>query len=117
MDEVVKATDDFSPSRLIGKGGFGDVFWGMVRGTKVAVKLLTKEGAGQLKPEVTALTRYRCTYCLLTRVILCDHINTCRFRHANLVELLGYCSLPSVIVYEFMGEGSLYDHLHGKVST
>ena len=40
---------------------------------------------------------------------------TCRYRHKNLVELMGVCKSPPALVLEFMEEGSLYDHIH-KVS-
>ena len=35
-----------------------------------------------------------------------------RCRHRNLVDLLGFCSQPPSLVYEFMEEGNLYDRLH-----
>ena len=41
-EELNKATDNFSLSRLLGQGGFGQVYKGFVRHTTVAVKLLTK---------------------------------------------------------------------------
>ena len=63
MEERKRATENFSPSRLVGKGGFGDVFGGVMRATKVAVKCLSPEGGAQLKPEVTAVTRYHNVMC------------------------------------------------------
>ena len=39
-------------------------------------------------------------------------ISTSRFRHPNLVPLLGYSEDPDAIVYEFMSGGSLYHRLH-----
>ena len=56
--EIEEATAKFSKERVVGKGGFGKVFWAIIRGTKVAVKCLTKEGSDVLKPEIEALTRY-----------------------------------------------------------
>lgn len=41
-DELKCATENFTNSRLIGKGGFGKVFRGIIRHTNVAIKLLTK---------------------------------------------------------------------------
>ena len=38
-----------------------------------------------------------------------------RYRHKNLVELMGVCRSPPALVLEFMEEGSLFDHLHKKV--
>jgi serine/threonine protein kinase len=37
-----------------------------------------------------------------------------KFRHPNLVQLMGYCSNPAVIVYEYLPRGSLYDNIHEK---
>ena len=37
---------------------------------------------------------------------------SCRFRHKNLVELMGYCLNPAALVLEFMEEGNLDSHLH-----
>ena len=38
-----------------------------------------------------------------------------RYRHRNLVELMGFCYKPKAIVYEFMERGNLLRNLHGKV--
>ena len=39
-----------------------------------------------------------------------------RIRHKNLVALVGYCQEEKkhILIYEYMENGSLYDHLHGK---
>ncbi len=58
MTEIEQATGNFSDDRVLGYGGFGKVYWGLLRGTKVAVKRLNQKGAGQIKPEIDALTRY-----------------------------------------------------------
>ena len=47
--------------------------------------------------------------------ILVHKIIVYRYRHKNVVDLMGYVTSPPTIVYEFMDEGSLYDHLHGQV--
>lgn len=39
-----------------------------------------------------------------------------RFRHRNLVDLMGFCRKPQAIVYEYMEQGSLFQHLHIKVT-
>lgn len=41
LDELKKATKNFSTSNLLGAGAFGEVFRGYVRHTKVAVKIKT----------------------------------------------------------------------------
>lgn len=58
MSEIEEATARFFMDRVVGKGGFGKAFWVLIRGTKVAVKCLIKEGSDVLKPKIEALTRY-----------------------------------------------------------
>jgi predicted Ser/Thr protein kinase len=41
LDEIKKATNNFSKSNFLGAGAFGEVFRGYVRHTKVAVKVKT----------------------------------------------------------------------------
>ena len=47
--ELEEATDNFSTVHLLGQGGFGKVFKGMIRHTTVAVKLLTKVKFSDIK--------------------------------------------------------------------
>ena len=35
----------------------------------------------------------------------------CRCRHKNLVELMGYCASPPMLVFEYMEQGTLHDRL------
>jgi hypothetical protein len=84
---------------LLGEGGFGKVYKGYLHCTHVAIKILsnvqttvnTDSEIDQLLREMTALTKYR---------------------HKNVVELMGFCTSPPAIVYEYMENGSLYDNLH-----
>ena len=47
------------------------------------------------------------TNCLLSVLFLMS-----RFRHPNLLGLMGYCPEPFCLVYPYMHKGSLYDNLH-----
>ena len=41
-----------------------------------------------------------------------------RYRHPNLIVLMGYCKNPPALVYPYMQRGSLYKNLHEwKVGT
>lgn len=87
--EMRAATNGFS--QLLGRGGFGPVYKGMLAGgTLVAVKRLEGSTFGdkQFKAEV--------------RTIGSVH-------HMNLVRLLGFCAKGShrMLVYDFMAKGSL----------
>eukprot|EP00250_Pteridium_aquilinum_P033150 c5253_g1_i2 orf=1-1899(-) len=97
--ELDRATDQFAPENIIGEGGFGRVFCGVLEdGTKVAVKLLTRDdhqGGKEFIAEVEMLSR---------------------LHHRNLVKLIGICTEERTrcLVYELVPNGSVESHLHGK---
>ncbi|RAL36958.1 hypothetical protein DM860_003880 [Cuscuta australis] len=97
--EIKRATNNFSRDRLLGAGGFGEVYRGILDdGTTIAVKcakLGNTKGIDQVLNEVR---------------ILC-HVN-----HKNLVRLLGCCVEleQPLLVYEYISNGTLLDHLQGK---
>ncbi|XP_059066755.1 putative leucine-rich repeat receptor-like serine/threonine-protein kinase At2g14440 [Cryptomeria japonica] len=94
-EDIKAATNNYST--IIGKGGFGSVFYGQLSGTDVAVKILltySSQGKQEFRNEVSLLSR---------------------IYHKNLVKLIGYCRQPTVaLVYEFMEFGTLMDHLYGS---
>ncbi|KAJ3673709.1 hypothetical protein LUZ60_005701 [Juncus effusus] len=94
LQELEHATQNFSDSLQIGKGGYGSVYKGYLRGINVAIKILNSrntESVSGFKREVTILSAVR---------------------HPNLVTLMGACSESSTLVYEFLPNGSLEDHLN-----
>lgn len=97
--ELVEATDNFNHSRELGDGGFGTVYYGKLRdGREVAIKRLYEKSykrVEQFMNEVQILT------CL---------------RHQNLVSLYGCTSHHSrelLLVYEYVPNGTVADHLYG----
>ncbi|KMT18398.1 hypothetical protein BVRB_2g025480 [Beta vulgaris subsp. vulgaris] len=98
--EIKKATNNFSRDRLLGSGGYGDVFKGtLYDGTLTAVKCAkvgNAKGTDQILNEVRIL---------------------CQVNHKSLVRLLGCCVEleQPIMVYEFIPNGTLYEHLHGFV--
>ncbi|KAJ8512450.1 hypothetical protein OPV22_002884 [Ensete ventricosum] len=98
VTELEKATDKFSSNKILGKGGFGRVYYGVMEdGIEVAVKLLTREdqsGDREFIAEVEMLSR---------------------LHHRNLVKLIGICIEGGIrcLVYEFVRNGSVESHLHG----
>ncbi|CAM6109003.1 unnamed protein product [Calypogeia fissa] len=96
-EELVKATDGYSPSNLLGEGGFGTVYKGTIAGDLMAVKQL-KIGGGQGERE------FRAEVDIISRV-----------HHRHLVSLLGHCISNSqrLLVYNFVPNGTLYEALHG----
>ncbi|XP_051132282.1 probable LRR receptor-like serine/threonine-protein kinase At1g67720 [Andrographis paniculata] len=99
LSEIEEATKNFE--KKIGSGGFGVVYYGMLKdGTEIAVKILTNDsfqGKREFSNEVSLLSR---------------------IHHRNLVQFLGYCQEDgkNILVYEFMHNGTLKEHLYGPIA-
>lgn len=98
LAEMQLATGDFPDARVIGKGGFGTVYEGLIDNGSliVAIKRLasnSNQGEREFVTEMETLTK---------------------LRHRNLVSLIGYCNEQDekILVYEFMANGTLADHLY-----
>ncbi|TVU16225.1 hypothetical protein EJB05_39777, partial [Eragrostis curvula] len=92
FEDIVAATDNFSDSNMLGKGGFGKVYKGMLEGIKeVAIKRLSK-GSGQGTEE------FRNEVVLIAKL-----------QHKNLIKLLGCCihEDEKLLVYEYLSNKSL----------
>lgn len=94
--EIRAATGNFDERRVIGVGGFGNVYKGDIDGVIVAVKRLnptSRQGAKEFITEIEMLSK---------------------LRHVHLVSLIGYCDDHGemVLVYEYMSRGTLRDHLY-----
>uniref|UniRef100_A0A6N2LGT4 non-specific serine/threonine protein kinase n=1 Tax=Salix viminalis TaxID=40686 RepID=A0A6N2LGT4_SALVM len=97
--EMALATNKFNSSSQVGRGGYGKVYKGILAdGRTVAIK---RAEEGSLQGEKEFLTEIE----LLSRL-----------HHRNLVSLLGYCDEQGeqMLVYEFMPNGTLRDHLSVK---
>ncbi|CAM6129387.1 unnamed protein product [Calypogeia fissa] len=97
-EELEVATNGFSPANLLGEGGFGRVYEGVIAGNQqVAVKQLTI-GGGQGERE------FRAEVEIISRV-----------HHRHLVSLVGYCIADSqrLLVYDYVPNGTLEHALHG----
>ncbi|CAL5396616.1 unnamed protein product [Camellia sinensis] len=97
--ELEEATNNFDPSKELGDGGFGTVYYGKLQdGREVAVKRLYEHNykrVTQFMNEIEILTR---------------------LRHRNLVTLYGCTSRLSrelLLVYEYIPNGTVADHIHG----
>lgn len=100
FEDLVVITKSFQ--HAIGKGGFGIVYLGELQdGTQVAVKVNSQSSS-------QGINEFQAEGELLTRI-----------HHKNLVSLVGYCEDGNylALVYEYMAQGSLEDHLRGKSST
>ncbi|QHN95980.1 G-type lectin S-receptor-like serine/threonine-protein kinase At4g27290 [Arachis hypogaea] len=92
LSTIVCATDQFSSSNELGKGGYGPVYKGVLaNGTEIAVKRLSKnsdQGLQEFKTEVQLIAK---------------------LQHRNLVKLLGCCiqQEEKLLIYELMPNRSL----------
>ncbi|KAK8955132.1 putative LRR receptor-like serine/threonine-protein kinase [Platanthera guangdongensis] len=99
LSEIEEATGRFQ--KKVGSGGFGIVYYGKLKdGKEIAVKVLTNEsyqGIREFLNEVKLLSR---------------------IHHRNLVTFLGYSQQDrkNVLVYEFMHNGALKEHLRGAAA-
>ncbi|XBH91932.1 hypothetical protein VPH35_083182 [Triticum aestivum] len=101
LKEMEEATGMFSDKNLIGKGGFGRVYRGVLKdGQIVAIKKMDLPTAKQADGE----REFRVEIDILSRL-----------DHPNLVTLIGYCAdgKHRFVVYEFMPKGNLQDVLNG----
>ncbi|XP_052141814.1 calmodulin-binding receptor-like cytoplasmic kinase 2 isoform X1 [Oryza glaberrima] len=98
MEEILRATNNFSPALKVGQGGFGAVYRGVLPdGTLVAVKRAKLRDQNphvdvEFRSEVKAMAR---------------------IEHQSLVRFYGYleCGQERVIVVEFVPNGTLREHL------
>ncbi|XP_078149483.1 putative LRR receptor-like serine/threonine-protein kinase At1g51860 [Carex rostrata] len=93
-NDVKGITNDFK--NIIGKGGFGDVYFGLLENElEVAVKMRSHSSSQGVKE------------------FLAEANHLARVHHKNLVTLIGYCIDENcmALVYEYMPEGNLQEKL------
>ncbi|KAJ0764180.1 putative protein kinase RLK-Pelle-DLSV family [Helianthus annuus] len=92
LSAISRATNKFSVDNILGQGGFGPVYKGVLEeGQEIAVKRLSKsskQGLDEFENEVICIAK---------------------LQHRNLVKLLGYCinGEETLLVYEYMPNKSL----------
>ncbi|KAK7376270.1 hypothetical protein VNO78_34733 [Psophocarpus tetragonolobus] len=97
LQEMKQATKNFDESNVIGVGGFGKVYKGVIdNGFKVAIKRSnpqSEQGVNEFQTEIEMLSK---------------------LRHKHLVSLIGFCEEDDemCLVYDYMARGTMREHLY-----
>lgn len=109
LQVLIDITNNFSEDHKIGSGSFGSVYQGKLEdGREVAIKRAEVLSSNSTSAMVSRRQEDR------NHAFTNELESLSRLHHRNLVRLLGFCEDCNelVLVYEFMSNGTLHEHLH-----
>ncbi|KAM7490738.1 hypothetical protein LguiA_033659 [Lonicera macranthoides] len=112
-EELKKATRNYNAMQLLGQGAFGSVYKGVLPDNSlVAIKKpnVDTNTARQIRPMHSRAE--------MNNEFQHEISMICKVSHTNIVKLKGLCLETNVplLVYEFISNGSLFDHIHTACS-
>ncbi|XP_062099384.1 serine/threonine-protein kinase-like protein CCR4 [Humulus lupulus] len=110
LEVLLEVTDNFSEERKIGTGSYGSVYYGKLEdGREVAIKRAEASASSSFVGATATKRQEDRDHAFVRELEFLSRLN-----HKNLVRLLGFYedNKERVLVYEYMTNGSLHDHLH-----